>query len=169
MTRKFLTASAILAGVMLLRVSFAWAGPTKVEGLRTFIGEAPSEAAFSWKISDSRSNVLQSAYEIRVAASPRDLKRGRNLVWNSGRVESGESLYIPYEGPKLAEGARYWWNVTVWTDGRKGTAARQPATWVNGLSTDAWDAQWIGLDDPQDILRDERGRTSRKGPATGGT
>ena len=41
MTRKILTASAILAGVMLLCVSLAWAGPTKVEGLRTFIGEVP--------------------------------------------------------------------------------------------------------------------------------
>ena len=95
MTHKTLFASALLAGVMLLCASFAWAGPTKVEGLRTAIGEAPSEASFSWKISDSRSNVLQSAYEIRVAASPRDLRRGRNLVWSSGRIESGESLYIP--------------------------------------------------------------------------
>ena len=149
---------ATISALLLLSLC-AWAGPTKVEGLRTFIGEAPSEAAFSWKISDSRSNVLQSAYEIRVAASPRDLRRQRNLVWCSGQVESGESLYIPYDGPKLAEGTRYWWNVTVWTDGKRGTAGK-PVSWVNGLSTDGWGAQWIGIDDPQDIVRDEKGRTS---------
>ena len=157
MIRKTLSASAILAGVMLL--CCAWAGPARVEGLRTMIGEAPGEASFSWKLRDSRPNVMQTAYQIDVAASPKDLRRGRNLVWSSGRVEDGHSLYIPYEGPQLAEGARYWWKVTVWT-GRGKVSVRQPASWFNGISPESWGAEWIGIDDPQDVVRDDQKRTS---------
>ncbi len=159
MIRKNLLASALLSGVMLLCAACAWAGPTKVTDLRTQVGEAPGQAAFSWKIRDSRPNVLQTAYRIDVAASPKDLRRGRNLVWSSGRIEDGHSLYIPYEGPQLAEGTRYWWKVTVWTNRGKENSS-QGTSWINGLSPEAWGAQWIGIDDPQDIVRDDRGRTS---------
>ena len=159
MIRKNLLASALLCGVMLLCAACAWAGPTKVTDLRTQIGEAPGQAAFSWKIRDSRPNVLQTAYRIDVAASPKELRRGRNLVWSSGRIEDGHSLYIPYEGPQLAEGTRYWWKVTVWTNRGKENSS-QGTSWINGLSPEAWGAQWIGIDDPQDIVRDDRGRTS---------
>ena len=161
MSRKLFFASALLSGAMLLCSICSWAAPTKVEGLRTMLGEEPGQAFFSWKLSDSRQGVLQDAYEITVAESPRELRRGRNLVWRSGRVEAGESRYIPYEGPALKEATRYWWTVTVWTDGgSKCARARKPATWMTGLSPDAWGAQWIGIDDPKDIVRDERGRTS---------
>ena len=159
MIRKTLLASVLLSGVMLLCAACAWACPTKVTDLRTQIGEAPGQASFSWKIQDSRPEVLQTAYRIDVAASPKDLRSGRKLVWSSGRIEDGHSLYVPYEGPQLAEGTRYWWKVTVWTN-RGRESSRRPASWINGISPEAWGAQWIGIDDPQDIVRDDRGRTS---------
>ena len=44
----------------------------------------------------------QSAYRITVAASEKDLKKNI-YVWDSGRVESSDSVYIPYEGEEASD------------------------------------------------------------------
>ena len=46
---------------------------------------------FSWTIASDARDVTQTAYRIQVATSEADLKRGRNLVWDSGEVISGSS------------------------------------------------------------------------------
>ena len=52
-------------------------------------------AQFSWMVSSDGQDVRQVAYAIRAAASPEALKAGgRSLLWDSGRVESGETLQV---------------------------------------------------------------------------
>ncbi len=58
---------------------------------------------FSWKFRSEKQNVLQSAYRLEIPG-----------VWDSGKVESGEQAFIPYEGPELAICTPYGWRVTVW-------------------------------------------------------
>ena len=60
----------------------------------------------------------QSAYQARVARSPTDLVEGKDLVWDSGRVETRLPI-SEYAGPELRNDTTFWWHVRVWgADGR---------------------------------------------------
>src|SRR5215210_3081882 len=68
----------------------------KLTGLRVEYKENPlgvdaRKPRLSWQIWSGARGVMQSAYHIRVAASDRDLLANRNIVWDSGKVQSDES------------------------------------------------------------------------------
>src|SRR5262245_6119075 len=62
---------------------------------------------------DSRA-VSQSAYQLRVAKTTQALNANRELIWDSGKVNSSESVHAVYDGPELQSGRRYFWQVRVW-------------------------------------------------------
>lgn len=129
-------------------------------------------------------DLKQTAYEIRVAASPDSLARGQPLTWDSGQQSSALSSEIAFAGPALNSGGRYWWQVRVWDQKNQPSAWSPPARWTMGLLSPAdWKAQWIGLELPSEVpaaaLTEEQrtrleagkymqlaGPTSRTGPLT---
>jgi len=54
-----------------------------------------------WKLYAPARNTKQSAYEIRVGTNPASLARGKQLLWESGKVYSDQSIQIPYRGRTL--------------------------------------------------------------------
>jgi alpha-L-rhamnosidase len=66
-------------------------------------------------------------------------------VWDSGRVDSSESVEVPYGGPAPASGQRYAWRVRVWDGEGVASAWSAPASWEMGLLSPAdWaGAEWI--------------------------
>ncbi len=62
---------------------------------------------FSWKISSDKKEVMQTAYQIIV-------KYKNDIVWDSGKVLSEQSLYIEYKGDELHSFNRYDVEVSVW-------------------------------------------------------
>lgn len=83
------------------------------------VGVSTDRLDFGWQMESSERGKKQSAYRITVAASEKDLKKNI-YVWDSGKVESSGSLYIPYGGETLQGASRYYWNVEVWDeDGNK--------------------------------------------------
>lgn len=79
---------------MLMAIQFV-SGQVSVNGLfcenlQNPIGLEVKQPRFSWRIHAEKGqrNVMQTAYEIRVAADEKDLVRGKNLIWNSGKVTS---------------------------------------------------------------------------------
>ena len=61
----------------------------------------------------SRRGVRQTAYQIWVASSPEILAGGKGDLWDSGKVESSESLQIQYAGKPLVSRLRCFWTVRV--------------------------------------------------------
>ena len=61
------------------------------------VGVSTDRLDFGWQMESSERGKKQSAYRITVAASEKDLKKNI-YVWDSGKVESSDSVYIPYEG-----------------------------------------------------------------------
>ena len=90
-----------------------------------------------------RSGAAQSAYRICVAESPDGFSAP---LWDTGCVESSESVYIPYDGPELSSRTTYWWRVMVWDERGRPSKWSEPALWHMGmLSDDDWIGEWIGV------------------------
>jgi alpha-L-rhamnosidase len=87
----------------------------------------------------------QTAYQIRVASSPELLDDDQPDIWNSEKVESGQSVLVEYAGKALESRKDYWWQVRVWD--REGNVSdwSEQASWSMGLlKPDEWKAEWIG-------------------------
>lgn len=98
----------------------------------------------SWQLASDARGVAQSAYEVQVATSEADLRRGRALAWASGRVASGTSVLVPYAGTPLRSATRYWWRVRIWEADGKPSAWSAPTWWETGLLEPGdWHAAWI--------------------------
>jgi len=103
---------------------------------------------FSWMSEAKTPDWMQSGYEILVATEAKDLLPGKAAAWDSGRVNSSESVNIAYAGAALRSQQRYLWKVVVWDD-KGGQSASEPAWFETGLMTPQdWKAQWIMRRDP---------------------
>ena len=71
------------------------------------VGLTDKAPRFSWKIEAQEKDTLQSAYEIKVTGE------NGNVVWNSGKQASGQSVLIPYEGETLKDEMLYKVDVSV--------------------------------------------------------
>ena len=127
---------------------------TTVEMRKNPEGVAVSAPRFSWQLVTDKQDVMQTAYQIEVADSEKGLQAGSGLVWNSGRVESGQSVLVKYAGASLESGQKYWWRVTVWTNtGDKAQSSIQ--YWSMALlDSSDWKAGWIGLNDSTNLKLD---------------
>jgi alpha-L-rhamnosidase len=97
----------------------------------------------SWQMQSDQRGARQTAYQILAAPTEASLEAGSDLLWNSGKVESEQSIHAPYRGSALVSGQRVYWKVRVWDEAGKEFESA-PAWWEMGLleRTD-WKAQWI--------------------------
>ncbi|PFO06740.1 alpha-L-rhamnosidase [Bacillus sp. AFS076308] len=129
---------------------------TKISDLRVEYRNNPigidiQKPRFSWEMLSNLRGQKQTAYQLLVATRPNKLTPESADIWNSGKVDSGESNAVEYGGKTFKASTRYYWTVNVWDkEGKKFETA--PANFETGLlSTDGeagWDgAKWISLDD----------------------
>ena len=99
-----------------------------------------------WQLVSDEHNVKQTAYEIRVAESAADLSKKMKQIWNSGKVESDQSVNVVYDGPVPESMQRVYWQVRVWDNEGKASKWSEPAYWEMGiLEPELWKASWITL------------------------
>lgn len=105
-----------------------------------------SRPAFSWKIiSDGEYGIRQKSYRIIVR------KESGEDCWDSGKIDSDETLQVIYEGRELEPDTRYIWEVTAWTDPSDVLIGK---SWFEtGLMKKQWKAKWIGYDALQQGMR----------------
>lgn len=92
-------------------------------------------------------NRAQSAYHIRVAESPEKLQAGQGNLWDSGRVESANSIAVRYDGLPLRSRQSCYWQVRIWDEAGNASEWSAPAHWTMALlqATDWEGSAWIGL------------------------
>ena len=109
------------------------------------IGTDSKQPRLSWKIVGSGHNIMQTAYSIRVASDEKFTSS--KIIWQSGKVESDESILQTYAGPELKSGQRYFWQVKIWDNNKMETKWSPVAFWEMGLlSQSDWKAKWIEMD-----------------------
>jgi len=98
----------------------------------------------SWQIQSDKRGARQTAYQILVAPAETGLYGGTNLLWDSGKIASDQSIHVPYGGPELDSGRRVYWKVRVWDEAGREVVSSS-AWWEMGLlERSDWEAQWIG-------------------------
>ncbi|WP_449350345.1 glycoside hydrolase family 78 protein, partial [Streptomyces shaanxiensis] len=128
---------------------------TAVEGLTvehrtTPLGVDAARPGFGWRTASRVRGRRQTAYRVLVASTPDRLTARRADVWDSGRVDSADSVAVRYAGPPLKPSTRYHWTVEVWDEnGHRLPEAPTDRFETGLLSTDGvtgWDgAQWITM------------------------
>ncbi|WP_411845548.1 alpha-L-rhamnosidase C-terminal domain-containing protein [Roseibacillus persicicus] len=83
---------------------------------------------FSWKIKAEGRGQLQSSYRILVGKDKDTLKPDGELIWDSGKVEGFESIFMPYEGPALTPDTTYYWKVQLWNNQKEEGPWSAPAS-----------------------------------------
>ena len=129
-------------------VLYAETGVTKLvcEYHENPVGIDVEHPRLSWQLYSDQQNVVQSAYEIRVAGSAKDLSSKSKRLWSSGKVESDQSVNVVYGGPQPESMQRLYWQVRVWDNTGKASAWSDPAYWEMGiLNPELWKASWITL------------------------
>ena len=90
----------------------------------------------------------------------KEKKSGRQ-VWDSGWVESGETIQIEYEGKPLKPFTAYTWSVTVKDEKGRESESDETCTgpyyftssFETGFLGTPWEADWIGTEPHSDNLR----------------
>ncbi|HZT22884.1 MAG TPA: family 78 glycoside hydrolase catalytic domain [Verrucomicrobiae bacterium] len=120
----------------------------RCEDLKDPQGIDLAQPRLSWVLESRERGQRQTAYEILVATSEKNLAQNIGDCWSSGQIRSDQSVQVPYAGQPLVSGAEYFWKVRVWDGEGRVSAWSRPAHWSMGLLNPAdWSpAQWIGLD-----------------------
>jgi len=150
----------IARGMVLAQMTIAAAmagaqasGPVElqVDNLKTPLGIDDPAPKFSWQLRDTARGAKQTAYEVLVASSETALGQGKSDVWDSGRIDSAQSLNVRYAGPALAPSTRYYWQVKVWDAAGNPYPASHASWWEAALlKPENWQAQWIAYETPEE-------------------
>ncbi|MCX6938772.1 MAG: family 78 glycoside hydrolase catalytic domain [Verrucomicrobia bacterium] len=105
--------------------------------------EAPR---FSWKLQTPEGvrGHKQTAYRILVASDRAILERNEGDLWDSGEIESGQSVLVPYGGKKLLSNTECHWKVKIHDERKAASSWSKPARFAMGLlSEEDWKGPWI--------------------------
>ena len=109
------------------------------------LGVDAAQPRLSWTLDSAERGQMQSAYRILVAGSAEALDAGTGDKWDSGKVESADSVNIAYEGAGLASAEQCVWKVKVWNKDGAESDWSEPATFEMALLDESdWAGKWIG-------------------------
>ena len=98
---------------------------------------------FTWLMPDDGRGEKQTAYQILVSSSAKQLAKGEADYWDSGKVDSDKSAAVEYAGKALPSAKRFWWKVRVWDQAGEPSAYSSPKYFDTGLNQNEWTAQYI--------------------------
>ncbi|WP_324648281.1 glycoside hydrolase family 78 protein, partial [Bacillus paranthracis] len=104
------------------------------------IGIDSKVVKISWQLESSKRNVKQLAYQLQVAKD----KEFQTIVFDSQKVETDQSLYIPINSFSYSTETRYFYRVKVWDTHEEESPWSEVAFWETGLQGQGnWSGKWI--------------------------
>ncbi|MBN1819121.1 MAG: family 78 glycoside hydrolase catalytic domain, partial [Prolixibacteraceae bacterium] len=108
------------------------------------VGIDRTHPIFQWKINDNRRGAVQTAYQVIVADNFNKIEHIESNVWDSGKIESDQSVFVKYNGKDLKSGETYFWRVRIWDSEGKVSVWSEPASFEMGILNESeWQAKWI--------------------------
>ncbi|QGQ95048.1 alpha-L-rhamnosidase [Paenibacillus psychroresistens] len=112
----------------------------RCEYMENPIGIDVQNPRISWQIQSDVRSWLQAAYQIQVFTES-DLK---GLIWDSGKVESDQSIHVELNELAVKSSQRYYYQVRVWDQQDGASEWSESAFWEMGLlAASDWKAEWI--------------------------
>ncbi len=127
----------VLTALYFLSFTGCGTSPSDKTDLRIdFITNLGTDPIFSWKTG--------GVYQILVATDLATLKDGSGNVWDSGKQTAVSTLQIPYSGPELKTGERYFALVRTWNEDGIDQGLSKPVEFVVPLNYPGdWKAEWL--------------------------
>lgn len=109
------------------------------------LGLETTTPRFSWKALNTIRKCSQSAFQIIISSSESTLSADEGDIWDSGKVESSQSVNVEYKGIPAKSGSRCWWKVKIW-DNKGRESLFSDAAWFEFglLNSKEWIGTWIG-------------------------
>ena len=123
-----------------------------IEGLRCEyqvnpLGLDTPQPRLSWLLQSLQRAQRQTGYQILVASTLEKLAANIGDLWDSGRLDSDQSIQVDYQGQPVRSRQTCFWKVRVWDKEGKATRYSEPAFWEMGLLQPGdWHGQWIARD-----------------------
>ena len=144
--------AGLVAALSLALAGCAATGQTSapVEGLRCEyltnpLGIDVAQPRLSWRLAPGPNGLRQTAYQILVGSTAEAVRNNKGDLWDSGRVNSAESTFVPYAGRPLASGTECFWKVRAWRQDGRATAWSEPARWSMGVLNESnWYGRFVG-------------------------
>jgi alpha-L-rhamnosidase len=112
---------------------------------------------FSWVLESDQRGQKQTAYQVLVSSDEQSLQQNIGDLWDSGKIESSQSVHIRYNGALLESNQTLFWKVRVWDkDGIESSYSKTARFTTAILQENEWQAKWIGKAFAPDPA-DERG------------
>ena len=146
-----LFSSLLVLGELHCEASGAAVAQLRCELLKDPLGIDAAQPRLSWILEPGKGavrNRSQSAYQVLVASSRKQLEAGVGDLWDSGQVASEQSVEVRYAGKPLTSQEECFWKVRVWDGDVRPGEWSEPGHWTMGLLQPSdWQGRWIGLDD----------------------
>ncbi len=104
---------------------------------------------FSWNLDHPGRGQLQRAYQVIVSSNYEKIQSEIGLEWDSGRVESDETVSVVYAGEELKSTSLYYWRVRWWdVDGNESPYSDISYFGTGFVRPEDWLAKWMSMKNP---------------------
>ncbi len=143
----------VLAMLLLLALVKTGKAQVSLANLRTELlvnpeGIGTTQPRFSWEIQTPERGVMQSSWHMIIASSLEQINRNVGDIWDSGVVNSDNSVQVSYRGNALKAATKYFWKVKVNTSKGNSDWSEAASFSVGILNYVDWRGRWIGMDRP---------------------
>ncbi|MFV0590111.1 MAG: family 78 glycoside hydrolase catalytic domain [Draconibacterium sp.] len=98
---------------------------------------------FSWQIESDKRSVSQASYRVIVGDNENEVNKKSGSLWDSGLVESENTINIRYEGNALKSNCDYFWRVCTLTKNGEEIWSQTARFHTAFLQNSDWKADWI--------------------------